>query len=363
MCDDEEETNIQDVNTQIIIANIFEHFQHPERPDEFLIEYPPKQIIIIFQILKEYRGGFTSLQFKLYCNTIQTITCVGYSLKPEEHEDLLEVLSYFTNVKTVEFSENNAVLSNMLPFLRSLFEKHSTIKKFIFCRNIVLPANPQDSDIENLKECFKLMRNLKCLDLSAIVYGLFEESIDIVQLLIDIFGGSELESLILDSNDIEEEDFWKLYKGFTEAKINFSLSIKDSILIENPNDFYEEIFLKINETNMYSLEIINGDVESDADEPSDEVVKQIEQLSRYNFSLINCSTSSLRVNKAVEPYLERNLTMFWEPWNTYVFHNDFFKMLKTFLLMNENSSPKLPIIIFNKIFGFFNIRKFLDEYD
>ena len=360
MCDDETKTPLE-MEKKIIDA-MNEHFQHPERPDEFLIEYPPKQIIIIFQILKEYRGGFTSLQFKLYCNTIQTITCVGYSLKPEEHEDLLEVLSYFTNVKTVEFSENNAVLSNMLPFLRSLFEKHSTIKKFIFCRNSLLPLNPQDSDIENLKECFKLMRNLKCLDLSAIVYGLFEESIDIVQLLIDIFG-SELESLILDSNDIEEEDFWKLYKGFTETKFKFSLSIKDSILIENPNDFYGEIFLKINKTNMYSLEIINGDVESDADEPSDEVVKKIEELSRYNLSLTKFSTSSLRVNKAVEPYLERNLTMFWVPQNTYVFHNDFFKMLMTFLLMNENSSPKLPLIIFTKIFGFFNIRKFLDEYD
>lgn len=363
MCDDEEETDIQDMNILTVIGYIFEQWNYPERLNDFTINLSPKQIIIIFQILKEYRGGFTSLQFKLYCNTIQTITCVGYSLKPEEHEDLLEVLSYFTDVKTVEFSENNAVLSNMLQFLRNLFEINPTIKKFIFCRNSLLPVNPQDSDFENLKECFKLMRNLKCLDLSAIAYGLFEEGIDIVQLLIDIFGGSELESLILDSNDIEEEDLWKLYKGFTETKFKFSLSIKDSILIENPNDFYEEIFLKINETNMYSLEIINGDVESDADEPSDEVVKKIEELSRDNLSLTKFSTSSLRVNKAVEPYLERNLTMFWVPWHTYVFHNDFFKMLMTFLLMNENSSSKLPLMICTKIFGFFNIKKFRDEYD
>ena len=81
MCDDETNTLLE--MEKKIIGAMIEHFQHPERPDEFLIEYPPKQIIIIFQILKEYRGGFTSLQFKLYCNTIQTITCVGYSLKPE----------------------------------------------------------------------------------------------------------------------------------------------------------------------------------------------------------------------------------------------------------------------------------------
>jgi len=359
MCDDETKTPLE-MEKKIIDA-MNEHFQHPERLNDFTINLSPKQIIAIFKYLIESDKDFMSFQVEYYFNTIQTISRVQHNL--QDYKDLLEVLSYFTNVKTVEFSENNAVLSNMLPFLRSLFEKHSTIKKFIFCRNSLLPANPQASDIENLKECFKLMRNLKCLDLSAIVYGLFEESIDIVQLLIDIFGGSELESLILDSNDIEEEEFWKLYKGFTEAKNNFSLSIKDSIFIVKPNYFYPEIFLKINKTNMYSLKIINGDVESDADEPSDEVVKQIEQLSRYNFSLINCSTSSLRVNNAIEPYLERNLTMFWEPWNTYVFHNDFFKMFMTFLLMNENSSPKLPIIIFNKIFGFFNIRKFLDEYD
>lgn len=358
MCDDEEETNIQDVNTQIIIANIFEHFQHPERPDEFLIEYPPKQIITIFQYLKESDKDFMSFQVEYYFNTIQTISRVQHNL--QDYKDLLELFSYFTNVKTVEFSENNAVLSNMLPFLRSLFEKHSTIKKFIFCRNRFLPENPQDYDIENLKECFKLMRNLKCLDLSAIVYGLFEESIDIVQLLIDIFGGSGLESLILDSNDIEEEDLWKLYKGFTEAKFKFSLSIKDSIFIENPNDFYRAIFLNINTFYPYSLEIINGDDDS---EPSIEVVKEIKELMEFNLSLIKGSTSSSLVNNAIEPYLERNLTMFWVPRHTYVFHNDFFKMLMTFLLMNENSSPKLPLMICTKIFGFFNIKKFRDEYD
>ena len=158
MCDDDE--NPMSALEQEIINLMYATFERPFRDTEFEFDnnYTLNQYNRVF---KKFNGkaNFADYYFaNYYYSKILTIAFVESIFESNDYNtDLLELFSYFKNVKTVEFSENDIILSDMLPFFTLLFEMHPTINNFIFCRNRLLPENPQDSDYENLEECFKLM--------------------------------------------------------------------------------------------------------------------------------------------------------------------------------------------------------------
>ena len=370
MCDDE--TISPAISYEIIIkfiGGMFLYFKYLVQDQE------PNLDPDLDQDLKEHPYKYIN-----YCQKILTISCVENNYKPEEYGDLLKIFYYFGKVNTIEFSENDFILSNMVPFFKSLFNMHPTIKIFIFSRNRLLPENPQPSDFENLKQCFMLMKNVEYLDLSATFNNLFDNEIDNVLHIIMTVFKSGLVSLKLDSNIIEENQAKYLIESLGLDIRHFS--ILDNIFIENPN-FYLTIFMYISKIRLSSLNMLNPDDEPDADDepdepnvadapddarnnndPSNEDIIQIEKLLDNNVSLVQFSSSSSVLNNVVNPYLQRNLKMFWKPEILYAFSNDFFKVLMAFLLANKSSDgnkPQLPIDICFKIFGFFQNEKFLDE--
>jgi len=331
-----------------------------------------------------------------YFNTISNIDCVNYILKPENYEDLLELFSNFKNVNTVEMSKNNIILSDMLPFFISLFEDHPTIKNFIFCRNRLLPENPLENDYKNLEACLELMKkcNLKLLNLS----GNLEENnqSDILDILTRVFKNSELESLLLDStNIIEENNFFKVLEEFggENSSIRHLYFENNNIVLSNMCEFYCKLFDLLNATlsaptvipqrrltcipfNLSSLNFGNPDnyVEDENEYDTeydngynyricDELFWAIHRTFQDNVALTEFTSMDPSVDAFVKPYLERNLKMFWIWQNTHAFSNDFFKVLITFLLANksfgDNKQPQLPIHICFKIFGFFQNKMFL----
>ena len=390
MCDDDE--NPMSALEQEIINLMYATFERPFRDTEFEFDnnYTLKQYIMIF---KEFNGkaNFADYYFAdYYYSKILTIAFVESIFESNDYNtDLLELFSYFKNVKTVEFSENDIILSDMLPFFTLLFEMHPTINNFIFCRNRLLPENPQDSDYENLEECFKLMikYNLKNLNLSGNLDD--DNQSKILDILTRVFKKSpDLVSVRLDStNIIEEKDVFKLLKEFGEEKSAIRhVSFEDNtIVLQNPSEFYCKLFETLNATpplltdidipqpeltripfELSSLNFGNPDDYGDEPEyePEAEVEEIIHRTLKDNVVLTEFTSMCPSVDEVVKPYLQRNLEMFWIRQNTPAFSNDFFKVLITFLLANKSSDgnkPQLPIDICFKIFGFFQNNMFLEE--
>ena len=387
MCDDE---NPMSALEQEIINLMYATFERPFRDTEFEFDnnYTLKQYIMIF---KEFNGkaNFADYYFAdYYYSKILTIAFVESIFESNDYKDLLELLSYFKNVKTVEFSENDIILSDMLPFFTLLFEMHPTIIYFIFCRNRVLPENPQDSDYENLEECFKLMikYNLKILNLSGNLDD--DNQSKILDIMTGVFKKSpNLVSVRLDStNIIEEEDVFKLLKEFVgeeESAIRHVSFEDNTIVLQNPSEFYCKLFELLNATPPlltdidipqpeltripFELSSLNfGNPDDYGDEPEYEPEAEVEEIIhtslKDNCALTEFTSTYPSVDKVVKPYLQRNLEMFWIRQNTPAFSNDFFKVLITFLLANKNGNkPQLPIDICFKIFGFFQNNMFLEE--
>jgi len=390
MCDDDE--NPMSALEQEIINLMYATFERPFRDTEFEFDnnYTLNQYNRVF---KKFNGkaNFADYYFaNYYYSKILTIAFVESIFESNDYNtDLLELFSYFKNVKTVEFSENDIILSDMLPFFTLLFEMHPTINNFIFCRNRLLPENPQDSDYENLEECFKLMikYNLKNLNLSGNLDD--DNQSKILDILTRVFKKSpDLVSVRLDStNIIEEKDVFKLLKEFGEEKSAIRhVSFEDNtIVLQNPSEFYCKLFETLNATpplltdidipqpeltripfELSSLNFGNPDDYGDEPEyePEAEVEEIIHRTLKDNVVLTEFTSMCPSVDEVVKPYLQRNLEMFWIRQNTPAFSNDFFKVLITFLLANKSSDgnkPQLPIDICFKIFGFFQNNMFLEE--
>ena len=358
MCDDDK--NPMSALEQEIINLMYATFERPFRDTEFEFDnnYTLKQYIMIF---KEFNGkaNFADYYFAdYYYSKILTIAFVESIFESNDYKDLLELLSYFKNVKTVEFSENDIILSDMLPFFTLLFEMYPTINNFIFCRNRLLPENPQDSDYENLEECFKLMikYNLKNLNLSGNLDD--DNQSKILDILTRVFKKSpDLVSVRLDStNIIEEKDVFKLLKEFGEEKSAIRhVSFEDNtIVLQNPSEFYCKLFETLNATpplltdidipqpeltripfELSSLNFGNPDDYGDEPEyePEAEVEEIIHRTLKDNVVLTEFTSMCPSVDEVVKPYLQRNLEMFWIRQNTPAFSNDFFKVLSHFCLL------------------------------
>jgi len=388
MCDDDE--NPMSDLEEIMCDEICKTFERPFRDNEFEINnnYTLNQYNRVFKKFNN-KANFADYYFAdYYYSKILTIAFVESIFESNDYKDLLELLSYFKSVKTVEFSENDIILSDMLPFFTLLFEMHPTIINFRFCRNRVLPENPQDSDYENLEECFKLMikYNLKNLNLSGNLDD--DNQSKILDILTGVFKKSpNLVSVRLDStNIIEEEDVFKLLKEFGEESAIRHVSFEDNtIVLQNPSEFYCKLFELLNATpplltdidipqpeltripfELSSLNFGNPDDYGDEPEyePEADVKEIIHRTLKDNVVLTEFTSPYHSVDEVVKPYLQRNLEMFWIRQNTPAFSNDFFKVLMTFLLANKSSDgnkPQLPIDICFKIFGFFQNNMFLEE--
>lgn len=387
MCDDDE--NPMSALEEETINLMYATFERPFRDTEFEINnnYTLNQYNRVFKKFN-IKANFADYYFAdYYYSKILTIAFVESIFESNDYKDLLELLSYFKNVKTVEFSENDIILSDMLPFFTLLFEMHPTINNFIFCRNRLLPENPQDSDYENLEECFKLMikYNLKNLNLSGNLDD--DNQSKILDILTRVFKKSpDLVSVRLDStNIIEEEDVFKLLKEFGEEESAIRhVSFEDNtIVLQNPSEFYRKVFETLNATPPlitdidipqpeltripFELSSLNfGNPDDNGDEPEYEVKDEdkeiIHRTLKDNVVLTEFTSTYPSVDEVVKPYLQRNLEMFWIRQNTPAFSNDFFKVLITFLLANKNGNkPQLPIDICFKIFGFFQNKMFLEE--
>ena len=409
MCDDDK--NPMSALEQEIINLMYATFERPFRDTEFEFDnnYTLNQYNRVFNKFNG-KANFADYYFAdYYYSKILTIAFVESIFESNDYKDLLELLSYFKNVKTVEFSEiknvktvefsendiilsdmvqNDIILSDMLPFFTLLFEMYPTINNFIFCRNRLLPENPQDSDYENLEECFKLMikYNLKNLNLSGNLDD--DNQSKILGIMTGVFKKSpNLVSVRLDStNIIEEEDVFKLLKEFVgeeESAIRHVSFEDNTIVLQNPSEFYCKLFELLNATPPlltdidipqpeltripFELSSLNfGNPDDYGDEPEYEPEAEVEEIIhtslKDNCALTEFTSTYPSVDKVVKPYLQRNLEMFWIRQNTPAFSNDFFKVLITFLLANKNGNkPQLPIDICFKIFGFFQNNMFLEE--
>jgi len=308
-----------------------------------------KGILSCFKLLKA-SDDISEVIVKYYFNIIQNICCEDLNLTTNDLEDFTVICDYFEELKSIELIHNCFVFSDMLPFFQKLFYSHS-IETFVFCRNLIFSTpEPEQLEIQNVKSILQLMSSLKYLEFSETKFEDFV-NVDITEILIDVFRHSNLESLNLSFNGIEVDNFLKLLGGLSNLR---TFCVQYSVTTENPDEFYQKIFKELETSNISSLHFDEGYID-DIPTHNEKTIETIKLCMKSNYSLTTFVSPSSSINELIEPYLYRNLNTYWDPYHTLSFSNEFFKVLMTFHIINNNNtkSPKLPMILCNKIFSFF----------
>ena len=351
------------------------YFIDPEG-NEFELSTSPQTLLKIFQeIIKKKQEVYDTIIITNFFASIRFIECgVGFDISTQESRDaLLEICNYFETIETLYINETDIGLSDMLPFLKSLFETHETIKSFVFQNNTIYKLEePTETDISNVTSIFELISSSKItyLNLSDSIKPYSEEILDyaIVKPLIDCLKKSNISTLDLGFCNLKNEDiFLHLLSNLSKyvKEIHFEYNIEK---IKDINTFIMNLFNTLSTTNIFECNLEHIDDEYEGPEITDKTLSYVREIMEEdNFSLIDFRMSCPPVNKIMEPFLDRNKQIYWLPKHNSYFCNDdnFYKMLITFLLLNYNHNnsstlPQLPQIICNQIFGMFRRNTFIN---
>ncbi len=372
--DSETDSEIDSKALSEIWDSMVNYFVDPEG-NEFELTTSPQTLLEIFQeIIKTKKEVYDTIIITNFFASIRFIECgVGFDISTQENRDaLLEICNYFETIETLYINETDIDLSDMLPFLKSLFETHKTIKSFVFQNNTIYKLEePTETDISNVISILELISssNISYLNLSDSIKTYSEEILDyaIVKPLIDCLKRSNISTLDLGFCNFKNEDiFLHLLSNISENLkiIHFEYNIE----IKDINTFIMNLFNTLSTTNIFECNLEHIEYEYEGPEITDKTLSYLRKIMEEdNFSLIDFRISCPPVNKIMEPFLDRNKQIYWLPKHNSYFCNDdnFYKMLITFLLLNYNHNnssplPQLPQIICNQIFGMFRRNTFIN---
>ena len=352
------------VSLCFLLSTMFECFLNLDQNENDILSVSDvNNIVLVYTMFKTLYESVDLRAFP-YQSCFNIVSRISFETVPIALNDiglLSGICNYFNSLTFFELSDNGICLTDCLPFLQILFSRHP-IKSFTFNRNPlfntengVIPIR----EIEKFKQILQLMcdSGLQVLELSA---NNVSDSMSLgafVEILVSILKYSTLKMLTISYNGLSDPQLLALIKGLPNIRY-WQFALADP---SNLPDLFEALS-DDGTTYVSSLNFCD-----DVDEPVQpdlpiHVLTLLEDKISSNQSLVKCKTPWREFNEMVAPYLEINLNRYWSPQTTLCFSENFFKVLIAFLLINNHlrdvRRANLPLIMCNKIFGFFQNKMF-----
>jgi hypothetical protein len=347
---------------------MFEWFLKPTQNENNILSVSDVNNVVLVYTMFKILFEIVDLRAFPYQSSFDSVSQISFETVPIALNNiglLSGICNYFNSLTFFELSDNGISLTDCLPFLQRLFSRHP-IKSFTFNRNPLF--NTEDGvipirEIVIFEQILQLLCNsgLQILELSANNVSDSMSPDRFVEIVVSILKDSTLKMLTISYNGLNDQHLLALIIGLPNIRYwEFALS--------NPNTL-PHLFKALSDGTTYvsSLNLCGDDDDDDDDEqvqhdlPS-HVLTLLEATMSSNHSLVECQTPWTAFNHMVAPYLEINLNRYWSPKTTSCFSDNFFKVLMTFLLSNNQlrvkSQPNLPLIMCNTIFGFLQNKMF-----
>lgn len=311
-----------------------------------------------------------------YFKTIDELSFCSIKITTSKQLDLIyQILTFFPNIKKIDFEETNLELIS--PYMLIFFEKIKTIeslKSINLSNNTYNLYDYEDINNDELKQKILtvLFSQFETVELAAL--NIDDDELEYLMTMMSTMGDTcKTLHLNLSNNQfIEGGKIFNYLKQIPLKSINISYCY-----FHNIYSTYLELIDYLKETDLYceSINLSNNfprvDVyENDEDIPEEDIFdesklaiiknKLIEVTPNINLTHISLPSThpfiSSELNDVFGKIVENNLQMYWKPQYNYVFSTHFYKVLITFLLLNSNQygMPRLPQMVCNYIFGFFN---------
>lgn len=320
--------------------------------------------------------NITQIIIENYFKTIDELSFCSIKITTSKQLDLIyQILTFFPNIKKIDFEETNLELIS--PYMLIFFEKIKTIeslKSINFSNNTYNLYDYEDINNEELKQKIltKLFSQFETVELAAL--NIDDDELEYLMTMMSTMGDTcKTLHLNLSNNQfIKGGKIFNYLKHIPLKSINISYCY-----FQNIYSTYLELIEYLKETDLCceSIELSNNfprvDVyENDEDIPEEDIFdesklaiiksKLMEVTSTLNLTHLRLPSTqpfiSNELNDVFGKIVENNLQMYWKPQYTYLFSTHFYKVVITFLILNNSDydMPRLPQIVCNSIFGFFN---------